>query len=158
MIKTVKSAALGMLLLASILPASAQNSTHRTQVGALECSLAPRVGLIVGSHRRMTCRFRPSNPGPVEVYSGSITRVGLDVGISAGGKMIWGVIARTGRYTPRALAGKYVGASGDIALGLGVGANVLVGGFHNSVALQPLSVEGSAGVNLALGVAGLRLH
>jgi len=72
--------------------------------------------------------------------------------------MVWGVIARTGRYTPRALAGKYVGASGDIALGLGVGANVLVGGFHNSIALQPLSVEGSVGINLALGVAGLRLR
>jgi len=158
MIRTVKSAALGMLLLASILPASAQESTLRTQVGALECSLAPRVGLIVGSHRRMTCRFRPNNHGPVEVYSGSITRIGLDVGISAGGRMVWGVIARTGRYTPRALAGKYVGASGDIALGLGVGANVLVGGFHNSIALQPLSVEGSVGINLALGVAGLRLR
>jgi uncharacterized protein DUF992 len=145
------------LLTISILPTSAQ-AQARTQVGVLRCQLAPTVGLIVGSRQRLRCRFQPSGPGPVENYSGAITRLGLDIGISAGGRMAWGVIARSGRYTPRALAGTYVGASGDIALGFGVGANALVGGSGRSIALQPLSVEASVGVNLALGVAGLTLR
>ena len=145
------------LLTVSIPPASAQ-SPVRTEVGVLRCQLAPTIGLIVGSRQRLRCQFHPSGPGPIENYSGAITRLGLDVGISAGGRMAWGVIARAGRYTPRALAGTYVGASGDIALGFGVGANALVGGSGRSIALQPLSVEASIGVNLALGVAGLTLR
>jgi len=153
-----KSIAVSALLVTTlILPASAQ-APVRTQVGVLRCQLAPTVGLIVGSRQRMRCQFRPSGPGPIENYAGVITRLGLDVGISAGGRLAWGVIARSGRYTRRALAGTYVGASGDIALGLGVGANALVGGSNRSIALQPLSVEGSVGVNLALGVAGLTLR
>ena len=152
-----KSIAISALLLTTLIaPASAQGA--RTQVGVLRCQLAPTVGLIVGSRQRMRCQFRPSGPGPIENYSGAITRLGLDVGISGGGRLAWGGIARAGRYTPRALAGTYVGASGDIALGFGVGANALVGGSNRSIALQPLSVEASVGVNLALGVAGLTLR
>ena len=58
----------------------------------------------------------------------------------------------------RRTAGKYVGATSDVSLGLGAGAKVLVGGSHRTVTLQPLSVEGEVGVNLALGVAGLTLR
>src|SRR5262245_6685645 len=153
-----KSLALLTLLLVTLSMPVAAQAQAGTEAGVLRCQLAPTVGLIVGSRQRMRCQFQPSGAGPVENYSGAITRLGLDVGISAGGRMAWGVIARTGRYTPRALAGTYVGASADIALGLGVGANALIGGFNRSIALQPLSVEGSVGVNLALGVAGLRLQ
>jgi len=53
---------------------------------------------------------------------------------------------------------KYVGASGEVSLGLGVGANALIGDSQRSIALQPLSVEGQVGVNLAMGVAGLSLR
>ena len=72
--------------------------------------------------------------------------------------MVWLVKARGTRLPPRALTGLYVGASGDIALGIGFGANALIGGSHRSITLQPLSVSGQIGVNLALGVAGLRLR
>jgi Protein of unknown function (DUF992) len=117
-------------------PAGAQ--TH-AQVGRLTCNLAPSVGLIVGSRQRMTCTFLPNGPGPREVYAGTITRAGLDVGFTAGGRMVWGVYSRVAGPRPGALAGTYLGASGDIAIGLGVGANALVGGSNRSVALQPPS-------------------
>jgi len=55
------------------------------------------------------------------------------------------------------MLGRFVGASGDVAVGVGVGANVLVGGTRRSVSLQPLSVEGQVGVNLALGIAAMTL-
>jgi Protein of unknown function (DUF992) len=82
----------------------------------------------------------------------------LQVDRCIGGVMAWAVLAPTNGVSPGALAGKYVGVSGDASLGVGGGANVLVGGSHRSVALQPVSVTGNVGINLALGVAGLTLR
>jgi hypothetical protein len=147
-----------VLAVFAILSASTlQVSAQQTQAGMLTCQTSASVGLIVGSHQKIRCRFVPNNGGAPEHYTGAINRVGLDLGVTAGGIMSWAVLASTALY-PHALAGKYVGASGDVAFGVGVGANVLIGGSKKSVALQPLSVEGQAGVNLALGVAGLTLQ
>jgi hypothetical protein len=147
--------ALLALTLAGATPAFAQS---QSQAGMLTCQLRPMIGLIIGSRQRMSCVFTMTNSGRRETYEGRITRLGLDIGVSAGGRMVWAVNARGDRLPPRALTGLYVGASGDIALGVGVGANALIGGSGKSVVLQPLSLEGSVGVNLALGVAGLRLQ
>ena len=145
-----------LMLAALAAPATAQPAY--TKAGALTCRTSASVGLIVGSRQRLDCVFRPDSGGSPERYMGRIGRLGLDVGITAGGVLGWAVLTR-GRGVPRrALAGTYVGASGDIALGLGAGANVLVGGSQRSVALQPVSVEGQVGVNLALGVARLVLQ
>lgn len=144
-----------VLVLAAVQPASAQN---RAKVGMLTCKTGPSIGLVVGSRQHMQCRFVPDNGLPPEVYAGTITRLGLDLGITAGGVMAWAVFATTAGLPHGALRGRYVGASGDISVGLGAGANVLVGGSHNTLSLQPLSLEGQVGVNLALGVAGLVLR
>jgi hypothetical protein len=153
-----KLAAIAALLALAAAPASAQ-APERRQAGQLTCNLGPSVGLIIGSRQRMTCVFTNSATGARENYVGRIGRLGLDVGIQAGGRMVWGVIARTTKpLGARALVGDYVGASGEIGLGLGVGANALVGGSNKTIALQPLSVEASVGVNLALGVARLALR
>jgi uncharacterized protein DUF992 len=141
--------------LAVAAPASAQTSNVR--VGGLTCQTGTRVGLLVGSRQHMRCVFR-SNEGFTHQYSGTITRVGLDVGVTGGGRLFWGVFAPTSHIGPGALRGNYVGASGTASLGLGLGANALVGGSHRTISLQPLSVEGQVGINLALGVAGLRLR
>jgi hypothetical protein len=145
---------LGGAALSGIDPAQAQDR----RAGMLTCRLAPSVGLIIGSRQRMDCRFTPSQGGPQERYFGSVTRFGLDLGITAGGVMTWAVLARTSRIGRGALAGNFVGASGDVALGVGVGANVLVGGSRRTISLQPLSVSGQVGINLAVGVAGLTLR
>ena len=84
--------------------------------------------------------------------------VGLNVGVSAGGVFGWAVFAPTTGIPAGALAGEYVGASGDIGLGVGVGANVLIGGSGRTFALQPVSLEGSVAVNVALGVSALKLR
>jgi hypothetical protein len=84
--------------------------------------------------------------------------VGLNIGISAGGVFAWAVFAPTVGVPAGALAGEYFGASGDIGIGLGVGANVLLGGSGRTIALQPLSLEGSVSLNVALGVSGLQLR
>ena len=147
-----------MAILAALNTSLAAQETNRTKAGVLSCRTSASVGLIVGSHQKLNCRFTPDGGGPPETYFGHINRVGLDVGVRAGGAMAWAVLAPTNGVHHGALAGKYVGASGGASLGVGANANVLVGGSHRSFALQPLSVEGQVGVNLALGVAGLTLH
>jgi hypothetical protein len=105
----------------------------------------------------MACRFVPNGSSPPESYVGVMNSVGLDIGITAGGVMAWGVLAPTAGPKRGALAGTYVGASGAVGVGVGVGANMLFGGTGRSIALQPLSLEGSVGINLSLGVSGLTL-
>jgi hypothetical protein len=153
--RTFAASLFAIIVLGLVQPAPAQ--AQQSRVGTLTCRLAPTVGLIIGSRQRMDCRFTP-NRGPTERYHGSVTRFGLDLGITAGGVMTWVVIARTNRIGRGALAGNFVGASGDIAFGVGVGANALIGGSRRSVMLQPLSVSGQVGINLAVGVAGLTLR
>lgn len=136
-------------------PASAQQST---KVGVLTCKTSASIGLIVGSHQKIRCNFAPDGGGPQENYAGYINRVGLDLGVRGGGVMVWGVVAPTNGVPHGALTGNYVGANADVSLGLGAGAKVLVGGSHRAITLQPVSVTGQVGVNLALGVAGLTLR
>jgi hypothetical protein len=141
------------LLSASLSTASAQ----QTKVGLLTCYTSERIGLIVGSTQKLTCTFTPdSGPAP-EHYLGTINRIGPDIGATAGGIMSWAVLAPTDGWLRGALAGEYVGASGNVAVVVGGGANVLVGGSNRSIALQPLSVEGQVGINIAVGISGLTL-
>jgi Protein of unknown function (DUF992) len=135
-------------------PANAQ--PRRVQVGTLSCSISAGVGMLVASQRNVACNFQPDN-GPPEAYTGTITRVGVDVGFTTGGAMVWGVFTDTNRYAGM-LAGTYAGATAEVTLAAGLGANVLIGGSNHSVALQPLSVQGQVGLNIAAGVGALDIH
>lgn len=150
----VASAGVAAALLLVPVAATAQD---RLQAGNLSCDVSAGIGLIVGSQRQVYCTFTPSMNGPVETYTGSITRVGLDIGATTGGVMVWMVYSPTTRPAG-ALAGAYAGASAEASFVAGLGANVLLGGNDRSVALQPVSVQGQAGVNIAAGVAGLELR
>jgi len=127
------------------------------RVGRLACFSTPRVGLLVGSVQSLRCVFYARNPPRLYIYEGRIRRVGLDVGVTSAGTLSWAVFARNSGIGPGTLRGNYVGASGNVALGPGLGANVLIGGSRRSVMLQPLSVERSIGINLAAGVTNLSL-
>jgi hypothetical protein len=122
----------------------------------LSCKLNPSIGFIIVGHQSMECRFAPSMPGPPQLYEGALNTVGIDIGIIGGGALAWGVLAPSAGVPAGALAGTYVGASGDVALG--VGANVLVGGSNRSFALQPVSVEGSVALDVTLGLSALQLR
>ena len=137
--------------------AFSQQPPPGVQLGMLICSLAPSIGLIVPESQRMSCRFAPNGPYPPQNYNGVMNTVGLELGVTAAGVMAWGVFAPSQGTPMDALAGEYAGASGDISLGVGVDANVLFGGSNRTIALQPLSVEGQAGVDVSLGVSGLTL-
>jgi hypothetical protein len=134
-------------------PAFAQ----RVKAGTLDCDISAGMGLILGSRKEVRCHFTPSRRGHGEFYVGSISKFGLDVGATAGGRMVWAVYAPTSLRRRGALAGTYTGASGEATVGAGLGANVLVGGNNRTIALQPVSIQAQAGLNVAVGVAGLSL-
>jgi hypothetical protein len=144
---------LAALMIVLATPAAAQN---RVQTGVLECLSNPTFGAIVGSVRTMNCVFKPAQ-GREQYYSGTQARVGIDLGVQAGAAILWAVFAPTRQLGPGELQGTFAGVSADAAAGLGVGANVLVGGSNNTVTLQPLSVEGQIGISAALGVSALTL-
>ena len=143
---------LGLLMAGTL--AHAQGSS--TRQGVLTCRTSPSIGLIIGSTQRLACQFK-ADSGFTQNYEGRMNRIGLDIGITAGGVMVWAVLGNSSAIRPGVLAGRFVGASGEISVGVGAGANLLVGGTAKSVSLQPLSLEGQVGLNLALGVAGLTL-
>jgi Protein of unknown function (DUF992) len=148
-------AAMAVALMTVLAPADAQ--PRRVELGTLTCSMSSSIGLIVGSQKNVNCIFRGWPGEPEEAYTGTMTTVGLDIGITTGGVIVWTVFADTSRYGAM-LAGKYVGATAEVSIAAGLGANVLVGGSHRTVALQPLSLQGQVGLDIAAGVGELDLH
>jgi hypothetical protein len=145
-------AMLGAVLVASG-PAHAQGGVV---VGTLTCNVASGFGFVFGSSRAMNCTF--AGPGPrYEHYLGNISKFGVDIGYTQGGILVWTVVAPAANLAPGALAGSYAGGTASATVGVGVGANALIGGSNNSIALQPLSIEANQGLNVAAGIAAMTL-
>jgi hypothetical protein len=149
--------AIGGMAFALVVTTADPAAAQRVKAGMLSCDVSGGFGFVIGSQKSVACIFTPDRPGPQEAYVGTISKFGLDIGVTGGGQMLWGVFAETvgGRA---ALAGNYVGATGEATVAAGLGANVLVGGSNRTVALQPVSVTGQVGLNLAVGVAELTLR
>jgi hypothetical protein len=145
------------MLVGSFAGANAQQPIQRVQVGILECRGAASVGFVVGSVTNLGCVLRADGM-PEDRYVATIRKVGLDLGITQETALAWGVYAPVARLGPGDLAGDYVGAQGSASVGVGLGGNVLVGGSANSIALQPLSVQGQVGLNVAAGLESLELR
>lgn len=133
------------------------NAQSRTQVGVLECRSPGSVGLIVGSVTNFGCVFRV-NGLPDDLYTARITKVGVDLGITGETVLSWTVFAPTNRLHPGDIAGNYGGVDASAAVGVGVGGNAMYGGSNNTFALQPLSVQGQTGLNVAGGIQGMELR
>ena len=133
-----------------------QANAQQIKAGVLTCDVSEGMGYIIGSKKLLTCSFAHEEAGRREDYDGSISKFGLDLGLTRGGFMVWSVFTNT-VAGPGFLAGEYVGASGEVTVAAGLGANVLVGGSNRTVALQPISLGGQTGLNVAIGVAALHL-
>jgi hypothetical protein len=136
-------------------PALAKSTQSGVKIGVLNCEVAPGVGLIVASSKAVKCTFE-GTVGKKERYTGTIEKLGIDIGITGKGVMSWAVFA-PGKISRGALAGRYAGATAEATVAVGLGANVLVGGSNKSIALQPISVQAQTGLNVAAGIAALRL-
>ncbi len=147
------AAALGALALSA--PASAQQGA---EVGVLNCSVEGGIGLILGSQKATECVFESSDGKVREIYTGTVTKVGIDIGVTGSAQIVWAVFAPTSAFRPGSLEGSYAGVSAEATAGVGVGANVLVGGSDRTISLQPVSVSAQTGLNVAAGIGGLTLN
>lgn len=143
------------LFLVSLVPAAADDAV---QVGRLNCLVEGGFGLIIGSSKDMSCTFHRED-GTTETYTGNIKKLGLDIGVTERTRIVWLVFnAGDAPYASGALSGTYVGASGEATVGVGVGANWLIGGGRDSFMLQPWSVQGQTGLNLSVAFTGLTIN
>jgi hypothetical protein len=151
--------AAGVLLAVAVLVpmAHADDQKATVRAGYLTCHVNSGWGFIFGSSRSMKCSYA-LQPGYTEYYTGTISKFGADIGYLSSAVMIWAVVAPTNNLGQGALAGHYAGATASVAVGVGAGTNVLLGGFKNSIALQPITIEGQNGLNVAAGVAAMSLH
>ncbi len=148
-----------MLALASAAALAVAAQAHAdpsgVNAGSLICNVSSGWGFVFGSSKELNCTFEPVN-GPAEKYRGTINKYGVDIGYQQGGVIVWGVFA-PGGVGPGALAGDYGGVTASGAAGVGLGAHVLLGGGANNITLQPVSIEGMTGLNVAAGIASLSL-
>ena len=152
MLKRIVAASAGLLILAAATSTSAQSGVN---LGSLTCNVAGGVGFVFGSSKELSCLFNRVN-GTAERYTGTIKKFGVDIGFTKESHIIWLVFA-PGTLAKDALAGDYAGGGGSAAVGVGVGANAMIGGGAKNVTLQPVSVEGSVGLNVAAGVVAVEL-
>ena len=154
MLKTtlVAAVAAGMALLPVGIPAQAAVGV---KAGVLTCNVGGGSGFVFGSSKEVSCTF--SGNGRVEQYVGTISKYGVDIGYLTSGVILWAVLAPTHNPPPQALAGEYGGLTAGASAGVGASGNLLVGGSSHQISLQPLSVGGEKGINLAAGIAELSL-
>jgi Protein of unknown function (DUF992) len=148
--------AIGLAGLVASLSTAAQAQSG-VRVGTLTCQVASGWGFVFGSSKSLHCTFAPA-PGRTEFYAGTINKFGVDIGYTQGGVLVWAVFAPTANLAPGALNGNYVGATGSATVGVGAGANVLIGGSNSTISLQPVSVEGNTGLNVAAGIGSISLR
>ena len=149
-------ASIALLATASTMGVSASADEGGVKAGFLTCNVASGFGFVFGSSRSVNCEYS-AKPGTADHYTGTITKFGVDIGYLNSAVMVWTVFAPTSTVADGALAGNYAGATGSATVGVGVGANVLVGGSGNHFMLQPLSIEGNTGLNVAGGIGSLEL-
>ncbi|HMK67586.1 MAG TPA: DUF992 domain-containing protein [Stellaceae bacterium] len=152
--KTLGIAGLLLGALALSTPAGADGGVR---AGTLTCNVSSGWGFVIGSSRDLRCTFSPVKT-PAEHYNGSVTKFGVDIGFVSSAVIVWAVVAPTGTIAPGSLAGDYGGATASATIAVGLGANVLIGGSNNTIALQPLSIEGNTGLNVAAGIAAITLQ
>lgn len=146
-----------LLLLSAVMATAAANAApHGIKVGVLTCNIEPGWGYVFGSSKDLHCRYHP-NLGHDDRYTGSISKFGLDIGYTSSTTLVWDVIAPSSDTRSGALEGDYAGATASATVAVGVGANVLLGGFDKSIALQPVSVESQSGFAVTAGVGALSL-
>ena len=147
---------LSALCIAFSLSVTAAPAQSGANVGLLKCTVEGGMGLIIGSLKDVTCRFYPAGGGSSQRYSGGVGKLGLDIGVTNKSYIRWRVIA-SGKLKPGSLAGTYGGLTAQATVGVGLGANVLIGGSDKSITLQPLSVQGQTGLNIAGGIGTMKL-
>lgn len=152
----MSAAAVAVAMLGAAAVSGAQADS--VKAGVLSCNVEGGAGFVFGSSKELHCVFKPDGGHKVERYAGYISKYGIDVGVTGPAQLTWWVLAPTSKLGKGALSGTYSGAAADVSVGIGGGANVLVGGSNRTISLQPLSLQGQTGLNAAVAVASIELR
>ncbi len=155
---TGRSSAMILAAVLAVAGAAPAGAADGVKAGHLKCDVAGNVSFIFGSSRDIDCMYTPAGSKRIDHYTGKVKQFGVDIGYQSSGVILWAVVAPSSDVGPGGLAGEFAGGAADIAAGYGVGANALFGGSDKAVALQPVSVEGIEGINVAAGIGVLTLH
>ncbi|MEM9049721.1 MAG: DUF992 domain-containing protein [Pseudomonadota bacterium] len=157
-LKTLTHAAAVLALALTALPAAAEDD-GKLEIGLLDCRLTDSTNLIIVSGSTFRCTFDPVEDGaPVETYTAKVSQLGLDLSDNSEERIRWAVLAPTLSFDAGVLAGDYYGVAADATVGAGVGARLLVGGFDESITLQPMSVTTTSGLGISAGIEQLELE
>ncbi len=153
--------ALGLLVLTGA--TSAQTGSPGIKVGVLKCNQVPGSGvnLLIHSTVQVTCLYTSVTGERQAIYKGE-TGIGLGIDLNWNKSetiafTVFGVSMDTGP-DKHPLAGKYLGVRASVAVGIGLGAQVLVGGGRSQFTLQPLAIEQTKGFGVAAGLGYLYLE
>ena len=152
----ISTAVAATLIAASAISTLAQ-AQSRVEVGMLDCR-GSTSSFVVGSVTQLNCMFNPGGGGRPAPYTATMRRVGVDLGFNQQVAVAWAVLAPSRGLPHYDLSGSYAGGAASATVGVGVGANALVGGSGNTFALQPVSLQGQTGLSVAAGVASLELR
>ncbi len=159
-LKTLMSVlALSTLVMTPI--ATVQAEGAKGEIGVVQCDLIPgsKVNLLIHSSASFNCVF--THDGQKDYYNGEAgIALGIDLQWSDSSTMSYSVLASTAKGIDwsTALNGSYSGGKASAALGVGLGAAVLIGGSNDSFGLVPLAVEGSTGIGASAGLGYLNLQ
>ena len=125
------------------------DARNGVKIGYLTCDIGGGVGYVLGSAKEASCVFTSMDGARRDEYAGAIRKMGIDLGFTTRGRMVWAVFAPTAGYHSGSLGGLYQGITAEATVGAGIGANILIGGTSGSIHLQPVSVHGQMGLNVA---------
>jgi hypothetical protein len=146
----------GIATVALVASFASANAQQRVQIGVLECQGGPNVGFVVGSSTSLSCVFQGEGRRR-EGYIANVRRLGVDLGFTQQTRFSWAAFGPTHRIGRGGLAGSYGGVGANASVGVGFGGNFLLGGPSNPYALQPISMQGQTGLNVAAGIAEIEL-
>ncbi|MGY3447995.1 DUF992 domain-containing protein [Bradyrhizobium sp. USDA 4353] len=147
---------LSVLLLVSVAPLAQAHASRPMRVGVLECEGRRTTGKLVMSNARLRCVFRSQGRAP-ERYVAKVRRYGLDLGLTDETRMAWAVTAPVNDFGRSELGGRYGGVSANAAALVGFGGSFLLRDTDRATQLQPISLQGQTGMNLAAGITEVEL-
>jgi hypothetical protein len=156
-IRPMRLSTLSLATVALVASFAGANALPPVRAGILQCQGGQNVGFVVGSVTSLECVFQSEGRRP-EPYIATVRRFGLDLGVTGQTRFSWAVNAPNSSVRRGDLAGNYGGVGANASVGVGGGGNFMVGGPANSYALQPISMQGQTGLNVAAGVAGIELQ
>jgi len=137
---------------------NATNANSRIYIGSLTCNVGGSTGYLLGSSKPLDCVFLGKDGVSSAQYTGTIDKVGIDIGYTKAVHTIWRVYSLGSDRGVRDISGTYVGEQGTVAAGAQAGGNWIYGGKDAEIGMLASGVVQDAGYNLATGIAAMTIR